>query len=82
MKWDKTGITWGGPNDNWYWFNWWNWLPPHLRYIGYSQDWYDGPISTFGFWFINWSWTPFYGHSGKKGFSYKTRKKPVDTKTN
>lgn len=83
MQWSKHGVTWGGPQDDWYWFYWWNWLPDHLRYFGYCQDWYDGPLSSFGFWFINWTWTPiFFGHNGDKDFSYKTRKKAIDTKTN
>lgn len=34
---------------------WWlfNWLPKEYRYLGYSYDWYDGPIHSFGFWFFN-----------------------------
>lgn len=82
MKWYKSGVSWGGPTDDWYYIFWWNWLPPHLRYIGYVQDWYDGPLSSFGLWFTNITWTlPFTGHNGKIDFSYHTKKKPVDTKS-
>lgn len=49
------GAEWGP--HRWYYFYWWNWLPKHLRYWGYEVDWYDGPIYSFGFWFINWSWS-------------------------
>lgn len=79
-KFYKTGVNWGGPEeDHWYHFYWWNWLPPELRYIGYVQDWYDGPMSSFGFWFFNWTWRgPFTWHNGKKSFSYHAKKKKLD----
>jgi hypothetical protein len=51
-----SGISWGGKGSDLWWFYWWNWLPPHLRYWGLDYTWYDGPIGTFGFWFINWTW--------------------------
>lgn len=80
MKWYKDGITWGGPQDDWYCFFWWNWLPKEYRYIGYSQDWYDGPLSSFGLWFINLTWNfAFTAHNGEKSFAYYS-KKPVDIK--
>lgn len=31
----------------------WNLLPKELRYWGYKQDWYDGPVPCFGFWFFH-----------------------------
>jgi len=51
------GVEWGGPKADWYYFYWWNWLHADYRYVGYQQDWYDGPIYHFGFWFFNWSWS-------------------------
>lgn len=39
-----------------HYFCWWNWLDKDIRYWGFEQDWYDGPLSSFGFWFFNWSW--------------------------
>lgn len=51
------GVEWGGPKSDWYYFYWWNWLSAKYRYWGYQQDWYDGPIYHFGFWFFNWSWS-------------------------
>lgn len=26
------------------------------RFWGYRQDYYDGPIGTFGLWFFQWAW--------------------------
>lgn len=78
-KFTLTSVTWGGPDDDWYWFYWWNFLPKKYRYFGYCQDWYDGPFSHIGFWFFNWSWTfPFTKHNGDKSFLYYA-KKTVDT---
>jgi len=57
MKVGRDGMQWGGPDGDWYWFYWWNWLPKKLRYFGHGRDWYDGPIGHFGFWWINWSWS-------------------------
>lgn len=43
----------------------WNWLPPKHRYWGYRKDWYDGPMSSFGFWFFNVGWRlPWTRHDG------------------
>lgn len=42
---------------------WFNWLAKDIRYWGYEEAWYDGPLPSFGFWFFNiswvlpWSWT-------------------------
>lgn len=38
----------------------WNFLPKDLRYFGYQQRWYDGPILSFGFWFFHFYiwWLP------------------------
>lgn len=57
-----THLSFGGPDADWYWFYWWNWLKPKYRYFGFQSDWYDGPIYHFGFWFCNWSWNynPFW----------------------
>lgn len=78
MKLYKDGISFGGKND--YHFFWWNWLPKRLRHFGYVQDWYDGPLSSFGFWFINWTWSlPWTNHNGKKSFLYIKAKNPIDT---
>lgn len=33
-----------------------NWLRPDIRYWGYRNDWYDGPLPSFGFWFFNINW--------------------------
>jgi hypothetical protein len=58
-------VEWGGPDGDWYWVYWWNLLPPHIRYWGYVQDWHDGPVSTFGWWFGNISWRlPWTNHGG------------------
>lgn len=35
-----------------------NYLEKDIRYFGYKQWYYDGPIYTFGFWFFNVSWIP------------------------
>lgn len=81
MKFHGNGVNWGGPKDDWYWFYWWNWLPKNLRYFGYAQDWYDGPISSFGFWIFNWTWCfPITGHNGEKSLFYLTSKKKIDKK--
>lgn len=56
MRLRRDGVEWGGPNDDWYWFYWWNWLPKGLRYWGYEDFYYDGPIGSFGLWFTNLSW--------------------------
>ena len=61
MKLRWAGVEWGGPEGSWYWVYWWNLLPPHLRYWGFSHDWYDGPIGTFGWWFGNVSWQTPWG---------------------
>ena len=52
----KSGTAFGGSNSDWFWFYWWNWLPRTHRYWGYEEDWHDGQIYHFGFWFFNWSW--------------------------
>jgi hypothetical protein len=46
----KTGIAWGKWGSCVWW---WNWLPKKFRYFGYSKDWYNGPIYSFGLWYIN-----------------------------
>lgn len=33
-----------------------NWLPPDVRYWGFVEHYYDGPLPTFGCWFFNVSW--------------------------
>lgn len=35
--------------------SWWvfNWLAPEDRFFGYQQDYYDGNIHLFGFWWFN-----------------------------
>jgi hypothetical protein len=33
-----------------------NWLIPKARFWGYREEWYDGPLRTFGFWFFNVGW--------------------------
>ena len=59
------GVEWGGPEKDWWFVYWWNWLPAHLRYFGYQKDWYDGPLSSFGWWFGNVSWRlPWTKHDG------------------
>lgn len=63
LRWD--GVEWGGPEGDRWWLYWWNWLPPGLRYLGYCKDWYDGPHSSFGWWFGNVSWRlPWTRHDG------------------
>jgi hypothetical protein len=57
MKLGRTGIEWGGPNGDWYWFYWWNPLDQKHRYWGIRQDWHDGPINHIGFWWFNLSWS-------------------------
>lgn len=57
MKLKPDGVEWGGPDNDWWYFYWWNWLPKKLRYFGRDDIWYDGPHASFGFWFINWSWS-------------------------
>jgi hypothetical protein len=43
-----------------WWDSWWlfNWLPREARYWGYSKDWYNGPIYSFGFWYFNAGYAP------------------------
>jgi hypothetical protein len=80
-KFYKNGIEWGGPNEDWYYFYWWNWLSKGHRYVGYVQDWYDNPFSHIGFWFFNWSWfMPWTRHHGDKSFLYYSEY-PVDKKS-
>lgn len=57
MRLKPDGIEWGGPDSDWYYFYWWNWLERKHRYIGYQCIWYDCPHASFGFWFFNWSWS-------------------------
>lgn len=53
-------------NGHYYHLYWWNTLPKELRYFGYRQDWYDGPLSSFGYWFGNISWKlPWTNHDGE-----------------
>ncbi len=60
-----SGIEWGGRHGDDWWVWLWNWLPPELRYFGYRKDWYDGPLSHFGWWFGNVSWRlPWTNHDG------------------
>ncbi len=55
LHWD--GVTWGPPEAERYIY-WWNWLPRSVRYWGYSEFWYDGPLPSFGLWFVNITWSP------------------------
>lgn len=34
-----------------------NWLVKDVRYWGYFEDYYDGTLPSFGFWFFNVSWS-------------------------
>ena len=45
----------------------WNCLPKELRYFGYQQRWYDGPIPSFGFWFFHFYiwWLPKENHENE-----------------
>lgn len=45
----------------------WNCLPKELRYFGYQQRWYDGPIPSFGFWFFHFYiwWLPKESHENE-----------------
>lgn len=60
-----SGVMWGyftppaypDMADYQYYFFWWNWLPKGLRYVGPQHMYYDGWHWSFGFWFINWSWS-------------------------
>lgn len=54
LRWD--GVEWGNEHVPYY-FNWWHWLPKDSRYWGYEYLYYDGPHHSFGFWFVNWSWS-------------------------
>lgn len=60
MKIFSNGIEWGGPDSDWYYFYWWNWLPKKVRFFGYEQIWWDGPHYTFGFWYFNISWSTYF----------------------
>lgn len=74
MKIRLSGIEWGGPENDWYHFYWFNYLPENLRFIGYEQLWYDGPLSSFGFWFFTIAWRlPFTSHNGKGGWYWPRR---------
>ena len=58
MKIGKIEIGFSGIEfDRVYYFYWWNWLPPDVRYWGPQCMWYDGPHRSFGFWFTNISWS-------------------------
>lgn len=61
MKLSLDGVMWGGPDSNWYYVYWWNWLERDQRYIGYDGIYYDGMNHSFGLWFTNISWmTPWW----------------------
>lgn len=61
------GINWYSEKDRIdYYFYWWNWLPSDLRYWGFKEYWFDGPLPSFGFWFINWSWKTSWTKSRNK----------------
>ena len=74
-EWSRAGVEWGGTEQYpLYHFYWWNWLPPYLRYLGYAQDWYDGPMSSFGFWWFNWGWRlPWTSHDGQRSLWIRCR---------
>jgi hypothetical protein len=55
MKFRSFGISWGGPNDEWYWLTLFRAAKGH-RHIGPCMDYYDGPLYTFGFWWFNLFW--------------------------
>jgi hypothetical protein len=57
MKLYLRAVEWGGPDDDWYYVCWWNWLPKSVRYLGYQGIYYDGPHGSFGFWWFNVSWS-------------------------
>lgn len=71
---DFERIEWGCGSIEEYWIYFApNWLPPGCRYLGYAQDWYDGPISSFGFWWFNICWRlPWTRHAGKFGLNIKS----------
>lgn len=48
------GLVW---DDGWWYFFWWNWLDPSVRFWGHETFWYDYPHAMFGFWFFNISWS-------------------------
>lgn len=57
IHWD--GIEWSPhPAGGHYWYiYWWNHLPKEARYFGIHHYWHDGPHASFGFWFLNVSWS-------------------------
>ncbi len=60
--------------DHNYYLYWWNRLPKELRYVGYEQFWYDGPISSFGLWWTNISWVlPWTSHDGSRCWSIRAK---------
>jgi hypothetical protein len=75
MKIDREHISWGGPDGDWWWLYFApNWLPPDCRYFGYTQDWYDGPLSTLGLWWFNFSWRlPWTRHSARGGWIFRSK---------
>jgi hypothetical protein len=57
FQFDRCGITWGGPNRDWYYFYPVpNFLSKEYRYWGLQKYWFDGPHISFGFWFFNITW--------------------------
>lgn len=36
------------------------WSHPSVRFLGYRSDWYDGPMKSFGFWFMHLCWHHHY----------------------
>lgn len=56
MKLRSYGVEWGGPDSEWYYLYWWNWLDKKYRYFGYQNIYYDGYHHSFGLWFTNISW--------------------------
>ena len=67
VKWSRRGI------DDYYWLYYTpNWLGPRLRYFGYGQEWYDGPFSSFGFWWFNVCWRlPWTRHRGTRSLMFR-----------
>lgn len=67
VQWSRRGIA------DYYWLYYApNWLGPRLRYFGYAQEWYDGPFSSFGFWWFNVCWRlPWTRHAGTWSLMFK-----------
>ena len=59
MKVDRQliGVSWGGPEEDWYYISLWNWLTPDTRHLGLQRIWYDGPHASFGLWWFNITWS-------------------------